>query len=119
MNYNTRIKFVGKDQYNKIQDALFSMGYTWASGDTCRLYESYYTGEGALALKIEDKSFLRTTHFGNTTWDNLPFIDVELKPVVKYSLVPVKVRETVAIGKKTYYLDELEVALKNIKPIAS
>ena len=41
--------------------------------------------------------------------------EMKLVETVSYRLEAV--REKICIGEKSYYLDELEVALKNIKPI--
>ena len=43
--------------------------------------------------------------------------EMKLIETVSYHLEEVIVREKICIGGKDYYTDELEVALKNIKPI--
>ena len=45
------------------------------------------------------------------------YTEMKLIETVSYSLEGVKQREKICIGEKSYYIDELEVALKNIKPI--
>ena len=121
MRYNTRLKYIGIDEYYKTQDALFSLGYTWASGAKCRLYGESLgeKSEGSFGLDTETKMFLRATvpNYYGVSISGFPYIDVELKEVIKYSLEPIKVREKVVIGEKSYYLDEVYEAIEKLKII--
>ena len=93
----------------KVQRYLFSQGYTWRMGQKHVMYGNKV---GLITINDNNQTFGFTEGLVSDIYE-----EVELTEEVSYVLEPVKVRETIAIGDKNYYLDELEVALENIKPI--
>jgi hypothetical protein len=102
MNYKIRIK--SPEHSEKVQKHLFSLGYRWDGCDQL--------------IKNTDKPFLvfqgKYLYWFDTDTD---FPELELIETVSYELKEVPKKEVVTIGEKSYYKDELEVALKNINPI--
>jgi len=109
MKYKIRIK--SPEHSEKVQDYLFSLGYTWAEGITAVMY----TDAKFIVFDITSKiiyfvPFYRIEKIAE-------YQEVELIETVSYELKEILKREVVTIGEKSYYKDELEVALKNINPI--
>ena len=101
----------------KVQKYLFSQdvrwyGYRGTSGKNVDFVEEpalFVRGNGFLAYG---------SNYDKRRFDGLKeYKEMKLIETVSYSLEEVKQREKICIGEKNYYLDELEVALKNIKPI--
>jgi hypothetical protein len=102
MYRNIKIR-VGKD-FKAIKKHLNSLGAYWVGDYEGRfLYVDLY---GAVFLGNDDIIFKESVKQ-----------EMKLIETVTYSLEEVKQREKICIGEKSYYIDELEVALKNIKPI--
>jgi hypothetical protein len=109
--------WIGKnnEEYSRlVQEYLFSKGVTWndlTNGTVpiwCKCLPLFVGNDGNLMYGNYDKS----------VFDSLSsYEEVKLVETVTYSLEEVIVREKIYIGDKEYYKDELEVALKNIKPI--
>jgi hypothetical protein len=109
MNYKIRIE--SPEHSEKVQKHLFSLGYTWAEGVT----DVMYTDAKFIVFDITSKiiyfvPFYRIEKIAE-------YQEVELIEKVSYEFKEVPKREVVTIGEKSYYKDELEVALKNINPI--
>ena len=105
------------DQYSrKVQKYLFSQGVKWArswgTGDKdvnwCDISLLFIGEEGTLMYGNNDERVFRTLN---------KYTEMKLVETITYSLEEVNRREKITIGGNTYYIDELEVALKNIKPI--
>ncbi len=103
------------EEYSRlVQEYLFSKGATWNGGtkgtDVNRVK--------CPALFVNDDGNLMYGNYDKSVFDSLsPYEEVKLVETVSYSLEEVIVREKISIGGNEYYIDELEVALKNIKPI--
>jgi len=110
MNYKIRIK--SPEHSEKVQKHLSSLGYTWYGWST-----------DLTAVIFVDKRFLtfdseiKRIYYNKSFFNDLPNREVELIETVSYELKEVPKKEVVTIGEKSYYKDELEVALKNINPI--
>ena len=109
------IKIEIENNGKAIQEYLFSQGNTW---------NTLKSIEDATIHEINHRKFLYVGSLGllflnGTDSDtcvyqmNMPIM--KFIKTVSYSLE--EVREKICIGEKEYYIDELEVALKNIKPI--
>ena len=99
-------KVSNAEEFEQAQKYLFSQGIGW-------IHSGYVL-----------QSWVYEYCHGEFTVENGVIINVgtskypEKQLTVTYSFEPVKVRETIAIvGKISYYLDELKVALENIKHI--
>ena len=110
--------------FYKVQDTLIANGYSWWMFDTKKIkyddFRSFYGINVTCVFTCPDGDICRSSfdrkEFNEDcrkeyTTERVLTISYNFKEVV-----PV-VREKVAIGDKEYYLDELEVALTNIKPI--
>ena len=107
---NFKFKVNNAKEFEEAQKYLFSQGVRWIhSGDVLQHWDGVYTR----GIFIVDDDVIINALFQEYEKKDLPL----KKLTVKYSFEPVFVRETVVIGDKKYYLDELEVALTNIKPI--
>jgi hypothetical protein len=106
--------WIGKnnEEYSRlVQEQLFSYGLTWNSGDRTFLN----TDMPVLCVGFGTNQRISCNGLSREGFEILT--QKEMKLVSVYSLEEVKDREKITIGDKSYYLDELEVALKNIKPI--
>jgi hypothetical protein len=112
MNYKIRIK--SPEHSEKVQKHLSSLGYTWYGWST-DLNAVIFVGKRFLTFDSEIKRIYYTN--SESLFNNLPNREVELIETVSYELKEVPKKEVVTIGEKSYYKDELEVALKNINPI--
>ncbi len=110
MYKNIRI-LMTTDNRVELQKYLFSQGNYWIDED------------GSMnTLKFGIDVYIEIDNYGVMTYRQLHEINV-IKPTtvmnfiktISYSLE--EVREKISIGGKEYYKDDLEVALKNIKPI--
>jgi hypothetical protein len=109
MNYKIRIK--SPEHSKMVQEHLFSLGYRWADGVTSVMYTE-------VSFLIFKSSAKRIFYFPSYNYEKLSdWQEVELIETVSYELKEVPKKEVVTIGEKSYYKDELEVALKNINPI--
>jgi hypothetical protein len=107
---NTDFKIiVAEEDFLEFQKYLSSMGFRTPNGNN-PLSLNYYKPFFMSRNKIID-----TVSGGETHYNKLDFPEYQFVKTVVYSLE--EVREKITIGEKTYYKDELEVALKNIKPI--
>jgi hypothetical protein len=104
MIYRIRIK--SPEHSEKVQKHLFSLGYTWYG---------IFVDKRFLTFDSEIKRIYYTN--SESFFNNLPYREVELIETVSYEFKEVHKKEVVTIGEKSYYKDELEVALKNINPI--
>ena len=117
--------------FYKVQDALIANGYRWFSFVTKKItYDEFRIGINGINKNTCVVTFsdgdICCCSLRRKAFDEDYRIEYTIEKVVKKvvtisykfnEVVPV-VRETIEIGEKTYYLDELEVALENIKPIA-
>jgi len=110
------IKIEIENNGKAIQEYLFSEGNAWNSYTSIREINHrkfLYVGSlGLLFLNGTDGTDLPDTC---EYQKNMPIM--KLIETVSYHLEEVIVREKICIGGQDYYTDELEVALKNIKPI--
>jgi hypothetical protein len=100
------------EHLEKVQNYLFSNGYRWGGRYESAPYELKKGFKGDICIFPEVRQFF--------FWDLVKpfyFTEVELIEKVSYELKEIPKREVVTIGEKSYYKDELEVALKNINPI--
>ena len=116
------------EEFYKVQDALFANGYHWYGFDARkRKYDEFQIDidKATCVVTFSDGDICRCS-LKRKAFDEDYRVEYTIEKVVKKvvtisykfnEVVPV-VRETIEIGEKTYYLDELEVALENIKPIA-
>ena len=109
---NIKIYSKNFEHSRKIQEKLFEMGYSWTFdlGKEVSFEVRpfiYANGEGHITYGTDYKQFLSNTNF----------CEVELIETVSYEFKEIPKKEVVKIGENSYYVDELEVALKNIKPI--
>jgi hypothetical protein len=98
----------------KVQEYLFSQGVTWndLTNGTVPLWCKYF------ALFVGNDGNLMYGNYDKSVFDSLSsYEEMKLIETVTFTLEEVIVREKICIGGKDYYIDELEVALKNIKPI--
>ena len=117
---NNEIKIVrikSPEHSEKVQKHLFSLGYVWGDwkgkiGMDVR--EVRHTEKPILEI-LEDRKVIFWTYLYDYSRDH-PH-ELELIETVSYELKEVPKKEVVTIGEKSYYKDELEVALKNINPI--
>ena len=93
----------------KVQEYLFSQGIGWVVGD------NVVRNTERLNIFIDSHQKFISGDFDETGFKKTSRKEMKLIETVSYSLE--EVREKICIGEKSYYLDELEVALKNIKPI--
>ena len=106
--------WIGKDNEDyseKVQKYLFSQGNSWYEKD----YTFQFTEKSSLFINGDGN--LSFANYNKARFDEDEFTEMKLVETVSYSLEEVKVRDKVCIGQNTYYKDELEVALKNVKPI--
>ena len=106
--------WIGKDNptySKKVQEYLFSQGVLWIhNGDkVVRHTNTNYIVVG------EMHRLWCGGNRGATPFEMVDCKEMKLIETVTYTLEAV--REKICIGEKSYYIDELEVALKNIKPI--
>jgi hypothetical protein len=106
MNYRIRIK--SPEHSEKVQKHLFSLGYTWHGWSTVIFVDKRF---------LTFDSEIKIIYYNESFFNDLPNQEVELIETVSYELKEVPKKEVVTIGEKSYYKDELEVALKNINPI--
>jgi hypothetical protein len=99
----------------KVQEYLFSQGAKWnTEKDTI----VRFTEKTSLFAGRSGEITMLYGNYDKSVFDSLSsFKEMKLIETVSYSLEEVIVREKICIGEKNYYIDELEVALKNIKPI--
>jgi hypothetical protein len=95
----------------KVQEYLFSQGVLWQdSKDTVVRYTH------TTHMVVDNQQRLACGTVSATEFKSINFCkEMKLIETVSYTLE--EVREKICIGGKEYYIDELEVALKNIKPI--
>jgi len=107
---NTDFKIiVAEEDFCEFQKYLSSMGFRTPNGNnplSLKYYKPFFVGRN----KIID-----TVSGGETHYNKVDFPEYQFVKTVVYSFA--EVREKICIGGKEYYKDELEVALKNIKPI--
>lgn len=107
--YKIRIK--SPEHSEKVQKYLFSLGYRW--------------GGSRPSTNIMNKGFRNISIYPNVKefwcFNNVKlcqdYIEVELLETISYEFKEIPKKEVVTIGEKSYYIDELEIALKNINPI--
>ncbi len=100
---------VAEEDFWEFQKYLSSMGFRTPNGNnplSLKYYKPFFIGRN----KIID-----TVSGGETHYNKVDFPEYQFVKTIVYSFA--EVREKITIGEKTYYKDELEFALKNIKPI--
>jgi hypothetical protein len=97
----------------KAQEYLFSQGVTW-NGKFNKGTDVNWVKCSALFV-VHDGNLMHGD-FDKSFFDSLSSYE-EMKLIESYHLEEVKQRETICVGEKNYYIDELEVALRNIKHI--
>ena len=107
-----KIRVQSPEHSKKIQEHLFSLGYGWRMNPRIRIIR--FT-DAAFILAFEDKQLYRSNNELYFNEHRLP--EVELVEKISYEFKEIPKREVVKIGEKFYFLDELEIALKNINPI--
>lgn len=97
----------------KVQEYLFTQGFRWNGVCNDKGVNFIYKS----TIVANNRGILFYGIYTKSAFDSLTYTEMKLIETVSYSLEEVKQREKICIGEKNYYLDELEVALKNIKPI--
>ena len=116
-----KFRITNAEDFKGVQEYLFSEGYEWYYAKK-EIQEWIYGYSNGL-FNVTSGGYIqcmdaRDIHCMDAAYfERMPCPEYELMKSISYSLEPVKVRKTVVIGDKVYYLDELEVAIKNIKPI--
>ena len=106
---NIKIRVKSPEHSKKIQEHLFSLGYRWNIGGDFRImYRDFLFAYNDSLIGFSDDELF---------FNNNSFPEFELVETVSYEFKEIPKREVVKIGKKSYFLDELEIALKNINPI--
>jgi hypothetical protein len=95
----------------KVQEYLFSQGIEWVAGS------NVVHNTERLNIFVDSRQKFISGNYNATEFKNSSRKEMKLIENVTYTLEEVKQREKICIGDKSYYIDELEVALKNIKPI--
>jgi hypothetical protein len=93
----------------KIQNLMFSMGYSWKDGQILKyLGAGYYFGyaRGGITYTSFEQSF-----------DEFDGEELKLTESTIYTLEALVVREKIKIGQHTYYKDEFEKAVANLKTV--
>ena len=97
----------------KVQEYLFTQGFRWNGVCNDKGVNFIYKS----TIVANNRGILFYGIYTKSAFDSLTYTEMKLIETVSYSLEEVKQREKICIGGKEYYKDELEVALKNIKPI--
>ena len=108
--------WIGKnnEEYSRlVQKQLFSYGLTWNSGDRTFLN----TDMPVLLVGLGINQKISCNGLSREGFERLPDKEMKLVETVIYTLEEVNQREKISLSGNEYYKDELEVALKNIKPI--
>ena len=100
---NFKIRVKSPEHSKKIQEHLLTIGWTWYKECKYLLFDSV--------------KYIMTYSDDEYFFNNHPYPEVELVETVSYEFKEIPKREVVNIGEKSYFLDELEIALKNINPI--
>jgi len=110
MDYKIRIE--SPEHSRKVQEHLFSLGYKWGGTNSTDVISIF--PETIVFYSTSKKIYYFVAKKCETL---LGYQEVELIETVSYELKEIPKKEVVTIGEKSYYKDELEVALKNINPI--
>jgi hypothetical protein len=105
------IRIKSPDHSRKVQKHLFSLGYKWNTWNTLGVEVMYI--EKPVLVIFEDRKVISWSEKS----DLYPYQELELFETVSYEFKEIPKKEVVTIGEKSYYKDELEIALKNINPI--
>jgi len=105
------IRIKSPDHSRKVQKHLFSLGYKWDNHLTSGV-EVVNTENPTLVI-LEDRKVICWSE----KLDLYPYQELELIETISYEFKEIPKKEVVTIGEKSYYKDELEVALKNINPL--
>lgn len=105
-----------KEHYDKlVQKELFKLGYGWIRHSSCN-YNSYeYNPVTKTCLLTTSDGLIYFDAYSHEQFKEFPSNEFKLK--VGYVLEEFQSRKIICIGDNEYYEDELETALKNIKPI--
>lgn len=97
-----------KELHRRVQEMLFAMGYEWASGAKEPILSKPYLNGGVIA---DNNGWM-------IIWTHSWSIKPKIGELIDVSwMAPIPDRETVTLGDRTYYKDELEAALSKINPV--
>ena len=110
--------WIGKDNpllSYTVQRHLFTQGVRW--NELGRYGDGVNWGK-CPALFVGNEGNLMYGNYDKKVFESLTqYTEMELIETSTFTLEEVIVRETIKIGDRTYYKDELTKALENIKPI--
>lgn len=111
-----KIRVKNSEHSEKIQNKLFELGYKWNSGGKT----IQHTDKPFLYVNDYDENGITfsTALIGECYFDSMNLSEVELIEKIEYEFKEIPKKNVVKIGENSYYEDELNEALKNIKPIS-
>ena len=110
-----KIRVNSPEHSEKIQKHLLNLGYEWSITKSKNISEENKSSPFLFAYS--DGSVTSAHNLSQNYFKSHKNIEVELVETVSYEFKEIKKREVLKIGNNSYYMDELEIALKNINPI--